>query len=102
MDGYQATTYGTRIAGVYDELHPSTPAVDTAAAFLADAAGAGRVLELAIGTGRVALPLRDRGVPVEGVDISPEMVERLRAKQGGADIPITIGDFGDVPVDGSY
>lgn len=102
MDGYQAETYGQRIAGVYDDLHPTTPAADRAATFLADLAGGGRALELAIGTGRVALPLRERGVRVEGVDISPAMVERLRGKPGGEEIAVTIGDFGDVPVDGSY
>lgn len=65
-------------------------------------AGPGPALELAIGTGRVALPLAARGVAVEGVDISPEMVARLRAKPGGPAIPVTIGNFVDVPVTGRY
>lgn len=74
------------------------PAVD----FLAALAGDGRVLELAIGTGRVALPLAARGVMVEGVDASAAMVERLRAKPGGESIPVTIGDMAEVPVSGRF
>ena len=62
----------------------------------------GRVLELAIGTGRVALPLAARGIRVEGLDASAAMVERLRAKPGGAAIPVTIGDMAQLPVEGSF
>lgn len=65
-------------------------------------AGNGRVLELGIGTGRVALPLAARGVHVEGIDISPEMVERLRAKPGGADLEVTIGSLEDLQTDGRF
>jgi SAM-dependent methyltransferase len=74
------------------------PAVD----FLAGTAAGGPVLELAIGTGRVALPLAARGLVVEGVEASPEMVARLRAKPGGAGLPVAIGDLADVPVTGPY
>ncbi|MFE0591045.1 class I SAM-dependent methyltransferase [Micromonospora echinospora] len=74
------------------------PAVD----FLADLADGGPVLELAIGTGRVALPLTERGIPVEGVEASPEMVAKMRAKPGGDRIPVAIGDMADVPVTGPY
>ncbi len=65
-------------------------------------AGGGPVLELGIGTGRVALPLAQRGFEVHGVDASEAMVARLRAKPGGEDIPVTIGDFGEVPVPGRF
>ncbi|MGC4887636.1 class I SAM-dependent DNA methyltransferase [Micromonospora sp. DT227] len=75
-----------------------TPAVD----FLAPVAAGGPVLELAIGTGRVALPLAARGLAVEGVEASPEMVAQLRAKPGGEHLPVTIGDMADVPVSGPY
>ena len=102
VEGYAAETYGERITEIYDELYPATSDADAAVDFLADLAGDGRVLELAIGTGRIALPLAARGVIVDGVDASESMVQRLRAKPGGADISVTIGDFGDVPVDGSY
>jgi len=73
-----------------------------AVAFLAELAGAGPALELAIGTGRIGLPLAARGVAVEGIDLSSDMVAQLRKKAGGGDIPVTIGDFSEVPVSGSY
>ena len=59
--------------------------VDPAVDFLVELAGEGRALELAIGTGRIALPLAQRGVPVHGIDMSKAMVARLRAKPGGED-----------------
>ena len=65
---------------------------------LAELAGDGPVLELAIGTGRVALPLHDRGVAVYGIDLSADMVEQLRAKPGGEDIDVTIGDLASATV----
>jgi SAM-dependent methyltransferase len=93
--------YGDRWAGVYDEHHAE---MDPAAAveFLAELAGGGRVLELAIGTGRVALPLVGRGIAVEGIDASEAMVERLRAKPGGDSIPVVIGDMAQVPATGPF
>ena len=93
--------YGDRWAGVYDERFAE---MDPAAAvdFLAGLAGAGRVLELAIGTGRVALPLAGRGIAVEGIDASEAMVERLRAKPGGEVIPVVIGDMAQVPAAGPF
>jgi SAM-dependent methyltransferase len=102
MAGFDdAAFYGDCWAAVYDDqfaqMDPG-PAV----AFLAGLAGDGRVLELAIGTGRVALPLAARGIPVEGVDASAAMVERLRAKPGGESIPVTIGDMAEVPVSGRF
>lgn len=102
MDNYGASTYGDRIASLYDGLYETT--MDTAATvdLLAGVADGGRALELGIGTGRVALPLAARGVCVEGIDASPAMVEQLRLKPGGADIPVTVGDFADVGVDGRY
>jgi SAM-dependent methyltransferase len=61
--------------------------------FLIELAGEGAALELGIGTGRIALPLAARGVRVHGIDLSPDMVAQLRAKPGGEEIPVTIGDF---------
>ncbi|MCZ7413703.1 MULTISPECIES: class I SAM-dependent DNA methyltransferase [unclassified Streptomyces] len=90
-----------RYAHAYDlrDAYEPTPAVD----FLAELAPAGgRAPELAIGTGRVALPPAARGISVEGIDGSPAMVERLRAKPGGPDIPVTIGDMAEVAVDGPF
>jgi SAM-dependent methyltransferase len=91
--------FGRLWADNYDhgELDPR-PAVD----FLAALAPAGPALELAIGTGRVALPLAARGLTVDGVEASPEMVAKLRAKAGGADRHIVVGDMADVPVTGPY
>ena len=91
MNEYLASTYGDRIADQYDFMHP---AIDQAAIdLLEELASGGPVLELGIGTGRIALPLADRGVKVQGVDASGAMVARLRAKPGGQDIPVTIADF---------
>jgi SAM-dependent methyltransferase len=102
MEGYRPQTYGERIAEVYDEwFHPPTSAEDTVK-FLAPLGGGGPVLELAIGTGRIALPLAARGIEVHGIDASEAMVGKLRAKPGGEDIPVTIGDFADVGVEGRY
>jgi SAM-dependent methyltransferase len=75
---------------------------DDAVAFLAELAGSGSALELAIGTGRIGLPLAARGVAVEGIDLSPDMVAQLRRKPGGEVVPVTIGDFAEVPVEGTY
>ena len=100
-DGY----FGERVAASYDDSSEGMfdPAlVDTVADVLAGLAGGGRALELGIGTGRIALPLARRGVPVHGIDLSRAMVARLRAKPGGEDIGVTIGDFATTRVDGSF
>jgi SAM-dependent methyltransferase len=76
--------------------------LEPAVAFLADLAGDGPALELAIGTGRVALPLAARGVRVHGIDLSRAMVARLRAKPGGEAIPVTIGDIATTRVEGTF
>jgi SAM-dependent methyltransferase len=99
---YGPETYGDRIAGVYDELYERQLDTGAAVEALARLAGSGPVLELAIGTGRIAVPLAQRGIDVRGIDASAEMVARLRAKPGGADIPVTMGDFADVGVEGSF
>lgn len=102
MDGYEVTTYGELWAPFYDELYASNME-DSIADLLARHAGdPPRALELAIGTGRVALPLRERGVEVEGIEISEPMLAKMRAKPGGEAIPVTMGNFKDVPVGGSY
>ena len=100
--------YGDKIAGFYDDLYEGMFDKAATVAFLeerargADGAGEGRVLELAIGTGRIALPLAATGVTVSGIDISEAMVSKLREKPGGADIDLTMGDFADVGVVGSF
>jgi SAM-dependent methyltransferase len=77
-------------------------AIEPAADLLADVAGDGSALEFAIGTGRIALPLAARGVPVAGIDLSEPMVAQLRKKPGGAEIAVTIGDMASVRVDGTF
>ncbi len=100
LEGYGPSTYGDRIAGFYDELHQHLFDVDQTVATLAELCAGGRALELAIGTGRVALPLAARGIEVHGIDASEAMVAKLRAKPGGRLIPVTIGDFAEVPAEG--
>lgn len=102
MNDYRAATYGNRIADVYDRLYPGKGKATPEVRALTALAGGGRALELGIGTGRVALPLAELGVAVHGVDASEAMVAALRAKPGGAEIPVTVGDFADVPVDGTF
>ncbi len=100
--------YGDRIADIYDDLYEELFDKAATVTFLeersrgAEGSGEGRALELAIGTGRIAIPLAQKGVTVEGIDISEAMVEQLRAKAGGEDIPVTIGNFADVGVPGRY
>jgi SAM-dependent methyltransferase len=101
MKDYGPETYGDRIADVYDGLYSELD-TDGAVETLADLAGPGPVLELAIGTGRLALPLAERGLEVHGIDASEAMVEKLRQKPGGDRIPVTIGDFADVNVEGQF
>ena len=99
---YDASTYGERIADVYDTW-PTVPAnAEAIVARLAALAGGGPVLELGIGTGRIALPLAARGLEVHGIDASPAMVAKLRAKPGGDRISVTMGDFGEVPAPGRF
>lgn len=96
--------YGDIWAGAYDEqqIAPDpAPAVEFLAG-LAGLAGGGPVLELAIGTGRVALPLAARGIEVEGIDASAAIVARMREKPGGQSIPVTVGDMADVPAVGPF
>jgi SAM-dependent methyltransferase len=100
-DGY----FDERVAARYDEAAAEMfepAAIEPAVAFLAELAGGGRALELGIGTGRIALPLAQRGVPVHGIELSRAMVARLRAKPGGADIAVTIGDFATAAAEGAF
>jgi SAM-dependent methyltransferase len=102
MENYDASTYGDRIAGIYDDLYEGVMDTTATVDLLAELAGNGRALELGIGTGRVAVPLAARGVPVEGIDASAAMVERLRRRPGGEAIRVTMGDFAEVAVDGLF
>lgn len=104
MSQYEPSTYGDRIAGIYDRyVDPQVGATTQVAVdFLAALVGTGRALELGIGTGRIALPLAERGARVRGIDASQAMLDRLAAKAGAEDISLTLGDFADVGVDGEF
>jgi SAM-dependent methyltransferase len=94
MEAYDETTYGDRIADIYDELYSGYR--ESALDLLQDLARGGRVLELGIGTGRLALPLHRRGLRVSGIDASAAMIERLRAKPGGDSIEVVLGTFAEI------
>lgn len=95
-----AMTYGKEVAAMMRDQKLGDE--EAAVAFLNELAGTGPALELGIGTGRIALPLAATGVRVDGIDISAHVVEQLRTKPGGDKIDVTIGDFADVPVTGTY
>ena len=97
--------FGEEIAARYDDpsdemFQPA--AIEPVVEFLAELAGDGPALELGIGTGRIALPLAQRGVEVHGIDLSSAMVARLRAKSGGDEIPVVIGDFAAARAEGRF
>ena len=97
--------FGERIAERYDETASDMfdrSAVNPVVDFLADLAFDGTALELGIGTGRIALPLVQRGIRVHGIDMSEAMVARLRAKPGAEQIDVTIGDFATTTVPGQF
>jgi hypothetical protein len=97
--------FGEDVAARYDESvagNDQLESVDATVDFLVELAGEGAALELGIGTGRIALPLRQRGVRVHGIDLSEAMVAKLRAKPGSEDINVAIGDFATTKVDGTF
>jgi len=103
VEGYQANTYGDRFADVYDEWYGEV--TDVAACTdrlgsLVDEVGGGPVLELGIGSGRLALPLAERGIEVHGIDASRAMLDRLRAKPGSDSLILTEGDMADLDLAG--
>jgi SAM-dependent methyltransferase len=102
MEGYGPQTYGEHAADLYDEWHRDLPGLDDCVERLAELAGPGPVLELGVGTGRVALPLVQQGLEVHGIDASPVMLAKLRAKPGGDRVRVIVGDMAEVGVDASY
>ena len=101
MDGFDpATSFGPAVAARYDD-HPRGDE-SAAASFLHDLAAGGRALELAIGTGRIALPLAALGVPVDGIELSADMVTQLRSKSGGSALDVVVGDMSVVEMPGRY
>jgi hypothetical protein len=101
MKGYKpAMSFGEDVAQQDRDLQRGDEIA--AVAFLEQIAGPGPVLKLGIGTGRIALPLADRGICVDGIDLSQAMVDQLRTRPGSDQLSVTIGDFADVPVPGTY
>jgi hypothetical protein len=97
--------FGEHVAARFDEryAHKAEPAVvDPIVDFLAARAGDGAALEFGVGTGRIALPLAERGVRVHGIDLSEAMAARLRAKAGAEQVGVTIGDFATATVEGTF
>lgn len=98
-DGY----FGPEVAARYDNNERSAPEhVDPAVDLLVALAAGGAALEFAIGTGRIALPLSQRGVAVEGIELSRAMVARLREKENSQPIPVTIGDMATTRIEGRF
>ena len=97
FDERVSSVYDERVAGMFDPA-----VVRPVVRKLVALAGKGRALEFGIGTGRIALPLTERGVAVAGIDLSEAMVARLRAKPGGEDIEVVVGDFARARVDGEF
>jgi hypothetical protein len=93
-------SFGEDVAAQYRDIRRGDE--EAAVEFLARLSGGGPALELAVGTGRIALPLAARGLRVDGVDFSPAMLDQLRSKPGGAAIQVTVGDFAEVPLPGAY
>jgi hypothetical protein len=93
-------TFGKEVAAMMRDATRGDE--EAAVGFLRAWAGDGPALELGIGTGRIALPLAATGIRVDGIDISLHVVEQLRTKPGGDKIEVTIGDFADVAVPGTY
>jgi len=100
MKAFSESTYGKYISTVYDEMFPSYD--ELAIEVLVELCSGGKVLELGIGTGRIALPLKNKGIKVSGIDASREMITQLRAKPGGEDIQVALGNFADVDIEGQY
>ena len=97
--------FGEDVAALYDDPDDAMSqagAIDPVVDFIAELAGDGAALELGIGTGRIALPLSQRGVRVCGIDLSEAMVARLQAKPGAEAIGVTIGDFATTTVEGRF
>jgi SAM-dependent methyltransferase len=97
-------TWGADIAAIYDETYSAMfePAIiEPTVAVLTELARAGPALEFAIGTGRVALPL-SRHIPVRGIELSPQMVERLRTKSGADAVPVVVGDMTTTRIEGTF
>jgi SAM-dependent methyltransferase len=102
MEGFDpGTSFGHDESMRYDAEDTRGDEEQTVA-FLARIAGRREALEFAVGTGRIALPLRDAGVPVDGIEMSQDMVDRMREKPGGDEVKVTMGDMSRVSTGRAY
>ncbi len=101
-EGNDPVSYGTRLAVDYDAIYGETFDTDGALNRLAALAGEGRILEFGVGTGRIAIPLAERGFDVWGVDGSPDMLKRLQDKPGGEKVATVCGDFATSTAEGTF
>jgi SAM-dependent methyltransferase len=104
-DPVPANYFDDRIAATYREKWPELyrpEVIEPTVSFLAGLAAGGAALEFGVGTGRIAIPLSQRGVAVHGIDLSPDMIAELRAEPGGQAVDATIGDFAVTRVDGTF
>ncbi len=101
MEGYDETTYGERFADVYDDWYGSITDTEACVEAVAALADGGTILELGVGTGRLAIPLAQRGLAVTGVDASPAMLAALSVKPGSDTVEAVLGDMADPPVGAS-
>lgn len=97
MKNYDDSTYGDQIAEIYDEFYSDYDPASVE--LLADLAGSGSTLELGIGTGRIALPLHEKGVQVQGIDASEAMLSKLRSKPNGSEVEVFTGSFAEFKLD---
>lgn len=102
MQGYDASTYGEEFADIYDDWYPHTATTAAAIERISVLAGDGAILELGVGTGRLAIPLAERGHRVAGVDSSAAMLDRMAAKPNGAGVTAILGDMGGPLPGGPY
>jgi SAM-dependent methyltransferase len=102
LDEYDPGAYGREIARDYDSRYRSIPDTEAAIHCLTQLAGGGPVLEMGVGTGRLALPLQRLGLEVTGIEGSVEMVDVLRGKPGGKQLKVVVGDFADTRVPGDF
>ncbi|MEO8037073.1 MAG: class I SAM-dependent methyltransferase [Acidobacteriota bacterium] len=100
MPSYDAASYGDGCASFYDQLYPTVEVALRSA--LLELAGKGPMLELGIGTGRVALALSSRGASVHGIEASPAMIAVFRARPGAEKVPVLLGDFSTTPFGAQY
>jgi len=97
-----AAEYGDAFADIYDELYPPGPEIDGVVSGIQSLSEGGPVLELGVGTGRIALPASEAGVEITGMDASQAMLDRLGGKPGGDRLNTFVGDFSATPLGGPY